>query len=137
MIEICPLEPADLPAVLKLWRETEGVTLGVADSPEELLCYLDRNPGLSVVAKVEGRVVGAVLSGHDGRRGYLHHLAVEPAHRNQGVGEAMVRRCLLSLRAAGIMKSHVFVRGDNNLGQRFWSHHECIERDDLMVFSHL
>ena len=137
MIEICPLEPADLPAVLKLWRETEGLTLGAADSPEELLRYLDRNPGLSVVAKVEGRIVGAVLSGHDGRRGYLHHLAVEPAHRNHGIGEAMVRRCLLSLRAAGIMKSHVFVREDNNLGQRFWSHHGWFAREDLVMFSHL
>ena len=67
---------ADLPAALRLWRKTEGVGLNESDRLPPLRRFLRRNPGLSQVARTHRRLLGAVLCGHEGRRGYLHHLAV-------------------------------------------------------------
>ena len=73
---ISPLTIESYDAVLALWKQCEGVGLSDADSKEGIQRYLDRNPGMSFVATASGVVVGAVLAGHDGRRGYVHHLAV-------------------------------------------------------------
>ena len=72
--------------VLTLWRKSEGVGLSDADSNKSIHSYLKRNPGMSFVAKAEGKIVGAVLGGQDGRRGYIHHLAVRDDFRRQGIG---------------------------------------------------
>ena len=77
----------DYTPVIALWELSDGVGLSSADSPEAIQFYLERNPGMSFVAKQDGMVVGAVLSGHDGRRGYIHHLAVHPDYRRQGIGQ--------------------------------------------------
>ena len=75
MAEIRPMMPRDVEAVLNLWKATEGLTMREADSPEALRTYLERNPGMSFVAQANGQLIGAVLCGHDGRHGYLQHLA--------------------------------------------------------------
>jgi hypothetical protein len=83
---------ADYDTVLALWRSCEGIGLSDSDTREAIATYLARNPGLSLVATdADGVIVGAVLGGHDGRRGYLHHLAVAPAHRG-GASVASGRR---------------------------------------------
>ena len=82
--------------------------------------YLARNPGLSFVARRAGKIVGAVLCGHDGRRGYLHHLAVEPSLRGQGIGSVLVRKCLAALAAIGVQRCNIFVFSDNESGKVFW-----------------
>ncbi|MGA9118300.1 MAG: GNAT family N-acetyltransferase [Bacteroidota bacterium] len=135
MVEIIPLIPTDLDAVLDLWKRTEGISIRNADSHEALLRYLHRNPAHSFKAVHDRRLVGAVLSGHDGRRGYLHHLAVDPAYRKQGVGKALVERCLSGLREEGIEKSHVLVLADNAGGRAFWAKLGWVKRDDLVLFS--
>ena len=86
--EIEPMDEADVPAVLELWRQTPGVGLNEGDDPAGLAAFSSRNPGLSLVARDAGRVVAAVLCGHDGRRGYLNHLAVRPEFRRHGLGRA-------------------------------------------------
>jgi N-acetylglutamate synthase len=78
-------------------------------------------------------IIGAVLSGHDGRRGYLHHLAVAPDCRRQGIGRALVDACLDGLAALGIQKCNIFLLADNDLGKAFWKHNGWNERDDLKV----
>src|SRR5438034_8157863 len=98
-----------LEAVLALWSETEGVGLNESDTPERLILYLNRNPGLSLVACDDRRIVGAVLCGHDGRRGYLHHLVVAPDCRQRGLGRQLVAKCLASLQAIGIPKCNIFL----------------------------
>src|ERR1039457_6973520 len=67
----------DFDAVIALWRRTEGVGLNESDTRRAITAYLRRNPNLSFVAAQGGRIIGAVLCGHDGRRGYLHHRSEE------------------------------------------------------------
>lgn len=139
------MKPADYDEVIQLWRSTEGVGLSKADSREAITRYLSRNPGLSQVAwvllpdpqtgQVFSRLAGAVLCGHDGRRGLLHHLAVEPSWRRQGVGRELVERCLQSLRADGIDKCHLFVFNENKVGQQFWKGCGWHERPELVLMS--
>jgi len=85
---------ADYDAVIELMKATPGVSFRDADSRDATARYLERNPGLSFVAEKGDRLVGCVMCGHDGRRGYLQHLAVLPEHRRQGIASALVERCL-------------------------------------------
>lgn len=111
----------DIPAALALWAAAEGVEVAEGDSPEEIERYLARNPGLSTVAEAEGRLLAAVLCGHDGRRGYVYHLAVAPAARGRGVGRAVMRRSLEALKAEGIVRVLLLVAADNVGGSAFWA----------------
>jgi N-acetylglutamate synthase len=133
-VDIAPMAPADFDEVTALWRRSEGVGLNESDRRGKIEAFLRRNPGLSVVARFEGAVVGAVLCGHDGRRGYLHHLAVDAAWRRNGVGRALVDRCLAELKTAGIDRCNIFLYADNEPGERFWKTTGWYERD-LKVLS--
>jgi len=121
--------------VVQLWQRCPGVGLSEADSRENLEIFLKRNPGLSFLARSAGEIVGTILAGHDGRRGYIYHLAVLPSHRRRGIGTTLVRRCLSALAAQGIAKCHIFVFADNDPGKRFWAAAGWSERMDLCVFS--
>ena len=124
----------DYDAVVSLWKAAPGVGLDAeSDSRSGIARYLRRNPGLSFVACHGGQLVGAVLSGHDGRRGYLHHLAVAPPHRRRGIGLAMVARCLRALAARKIPKCNVFLLASNASGRAFWRHNGWTLREDLRV----
>jgi ribosomal protein S18 acetylase RimI-like enzyme len=137
LIEIRELTPADYEAVFNLWRTADGVVIRDADRPEAIAYYLERNPGSSFVAVAGQRIVGAVLCGHDGRRGYLHHLVVDAAHRRQGIGRALVERALAALEAVGIRKCHLMVLPDNTAARRFYAAIGWVERPDVMLMSHL
>jgi creatinine amidohydrolase len=125
----------DIDEVLSLWRATEGVGLSASDTGSDLSMFLTRNPELALVARDDGRLAGAILCGHDGRRGYLHHLAVSPAHRRRGLGQELVGRCLDSLRALGIQKCHLFVFAKNTGAVAFWRRIGWDIRDDLCMMS--
>ena len=125
----------DYGEVLALWRVSEGVGLSDADSEESIARYLDRNPGLSFVARDGEHLVGAVLCGHDGRRGYIHHLAVGKSHRRQGLGRALVERCLSALRRDGIGKCHIFVFADHQDTIAFWKSIGWTQRVELVMMS--
>jgi ribosomal protein S18 acetylase RimI-like enzyme len=135
MIEIVHFVPADYDEVMALWSSTEGLTLREADSREAISRYLARNPGLSFVARDEGQLVGAVLTGTDGRRGYLQHLAVAPSHRGQGLGRALAERAVEALRAHGIAKCHLMVRQENAQARAFWARLGWNERADVTLMS--
>jgi ribosomal protein S18 acetylase RimI-like enzyme len=134
--ELREFEEHDLAAALALWSESEGIELGESDSPENLRGFLLRNPGLSWVAVRDGRLVGAALCGHDGRRGYIHHLAVASSERRAGIGRALVERCLAHLRRVGILKCHIFVFAANQFGELFWGSTGWQQRDDVQMYSH-
>ncbi len=125
----------DYDAARGLWERTEGIGLSAADSRENLAVFLSRNPGLSFVAVEADRLVGAVLCGSDGRRGFLYHLAVDPAARRKGTGRRLVKSCLSRLHQSGMRKCHIFVMADNADGRRFWERIGWVERPELVVMS--
>jgi ribosomal protein S18 acetylase RimI-like enzyme len=110
----------DYDAVIALWSGVNGIEISEGDSREEIAHYFERNPGLSHVAEADGRIVGAALCGHDGRRGWIYHLAVTPSHRRQQVGKLVVDVCVNALRAAGLKRAIILVAGDNPSGLEFW-----------------
>jgi N-acetylglutamate synthase len=116
------MKATDWDAVVLLWRASPGIELNESDTREAIAAFLDRNPELSAVALVDATVVGAMLAGHDGRRGYLHHLAVTPTHRGRGIARALIDRALARLTALGIVKCNVFILADNVDGASFWRH---------------
>lgn len=126
--------PEDLPEVIRLWQEMEGIGLSESDSLPALASYLQRNPGMSFVARNEQQqIIGAVLCGHDGRRGYLHHLAVARDYWKMGIGRALVEKCLSSLQALNILKCNLFLFSDNSRGEAFWRELGWRERRDLRL----
>lgn len=132
---IRPMTIDDYETVLALMRAEPTITIRAADSREAIGRYLARNPGLSLVAESDGRVIGCVLGGHDGRRGFLHHLVVDPAYRGAGVGREIVEQALDGLAAAGIDKTHIDVFADNSGAIDFWRRLGWQQRDDIRRFS--
>jgi ribosomal protein S18 acetylase RimI-like enzyme len=112
----------DYPRVLQLWQETESLSLEESDSEEAIGVYLKRNRGFCFVACAGDRIVGAILCGHEGRRGILRHLAVNGDYRNAGIGRALIQRCLSALARAHIGKCNIFVLDTNTEGHQFWEH---------------
>ena len=94
-----------------------------------------RNPGTGFAAIDGARLVGTILVGHDGRRGLIHHLAVDPAARRQGLARRLVARGLLALQARGIGKCHLLVRADNATARHFWRAVQADHRPSLVVYS--
>lgn len=135
MMHVRDMTMADHCAVMALWREVPGLTLRDADGPEAVARYLARNPGLSAVAVLDGSLVGCILCGHDGRRGYLQHLAVHPDHRRQGIAKALIQRCLARLQEVGVYKSHVDVLVDNAAGMQYWEGLGWQRRSDILRYS--
>lgn len=136
MFTVRTMTEEDIPAALALWQEVEGMCLRDADSPPALSRYLRRNPGCSYVATNDrGELIGVSLAGHDGRRGYLHHVAVSPAFRKHGLGRQLVDRCLTALKGEGIEKVNFFVKADNAAGLAFWKRMGGRERGELVVVS--
>ncbi len=135
-IHVRALLPADYEAVLAFWRQTPGICLSEADSQEAIAVFLERNPGLSFIAEADRCLLGTLLCGHDGRRGFLYHLAVHPEHRRKGIGKQLVKHGLDGLKQAGINKCHLFVLADNGQGLAFWNSLGFPARKDICICSH-
>lgn len=133
---IAPMRIDDFDEVLHLWQRTEGVGINESDTRPNIQLYLERNPEMSFVALTNKGLAGAVLCGHDGRRGYLHHLAVSSEFRGRGIGKALVSSCLSQLARAGILKCNIFVYANNAEGEAFWVHHGWGKRSDLCMMQY-
>jgi ribosomal protein S18 acetylase RimI-like enzyme len=129
------LQITDHQDLIVLWRNCDGISLRDADSRQGMQKYLERNPGLSFVAEADARIVASLMAGHDGRRGYIQHLAVDPEQRNQGIAGRLLELCLQALQAQGIVKSHVHVLNSNQLGRDFWSRRGWLHRDEIEMYS--
>jgi len=125
----------DYEVVFELWEKTEGIGLSDADSKEGIRSFLARNPGLSFVAVEGDSIIGAALCGHDGRRGYIHHLSVLDSYRKQGIGRSLGNRCMFALMRVGITKCHLFVFGENQGAIDFWKKVGWTQRVELMMMS--
>ena len=122
----------DYEAVYELWMSCAGMGLNnLDDSKEGIERYLDRNPETCFIAEEGDRVIGAVLAGNDGRRGYIYHTAVRPEYRKQGVGTALAEKAVCALGECGINKVALVVFEKNESGNAFWESVGFTERNDL------
>ena len=110
----------DYDAAIELWSRIEGLDVAEGDDPETITRYLKQNRGLSRVALDGSTIVGAALCGHDGRRGYIYHLAVDPAYHGRGIGKQLMDECLAGLKRAGLQRANILVAKDNPRGRDFW-----------------
>ena len=129
------MDISDYPQVIELWSETEAMLLRDADSKENIGKYLERNPNLSFVALDGDNVVGAILVGTDGRRGYVQHLAVNSNCRGQGIGAKLISSAMEALSKVGIAKTHLFVANENINAQSFYEKLGWFSRDEVRMFS--
>ena len=119
--------------VYTLWRNTPGLGLNTTDdSREGIERYLRRNPTTSFVALWEDAIVGVILAGHDGRRGYIYHTAVLPAFRGRGIARQLVEQAMTALEREGIHKAALVVFARNALGNGFWESIGFSTREDLV-----
>jgi ribosomal protein S18 acetylase RimI-like enzyme len=135
VIEVREFLPSDYDAVRLLWRDADGVVLREVDDRDPVTRYLERNPGLSFVACDGAEVIGAVLCGTDGRRGYLQHLAVASTHRRRGVGRTLAERATEALAERGVDKCHLMVLPANAGARTFWQRLGWVERPDIVLMS--
>ncbi len=135
MVTTREFEMADYDAAFALWSGEEGIEICEGDSREEMAGYLKRNPGLSRVAEVDGHIAGVALCGHDGRRGWIYHLAVSPVYRRQKVGQQLLDSCLDGLRKAGLKRAIILVAGDNPGGHDFWLRNGWEDIDGAIAMS--
>lgn len=135
MINIRVMRMGDYPQLIDLWSNTENIGLSEADSPVNLDAFLQRNPGLNFVALDDDKIIGAVLGGHDGRRGTIYHLAVNIEFRNKGYGKALLDHCLAAFAGIGIERCHIHVYADNQSGLDFWQKNGWFTRPELVLLS--
>ncbi len=107
--------PEDYARVIEIWKEfSPGVNFSQSDTMEEIQKKLDYSPDLFLVAQFEGRIVGSVIGGFDGRRGMIYHLAVEPDLRKIGIGKALMTEVEKRLKAKGCIKSYLLIMAENS-----------------------
>lgn len=123
----------DYTAVYKLWCSCKGMGLNnLDDSQDGIACFLRRNPDTCFVAEEHGQIVGVILAGSDGRRGYIYHTAVHPQYRRRGIAAQLVETVLQALRRAGVNKASLVVFADNEAGNRFWQKMGFLPRQDII-----
>lgn len=133
--EIREMTIDDYGQIYDLWSRTPGVGLSNADSKESISKFLLRNKGLSSCCINDNKIIGTILCGHDGRRGYIYHVTVDTEYRGAGIASQLVLRSLNELRLLGIQKCHLFVFEDNKVGNSFWSKAGWVKRNDILVYS--
>lgn len=125
----------DYEQVYSLWKTISGFGIrSVDDSKEGIERFLNRNPGMSVVACDNGKIVGAILCGHDGRRGCLYHVCVDKDYRLQGIGKSMVVFCMEALKQEKINKVSLIAFTKNDIGNAFWKEIGWLKREDLNYY---
>ena len=125
----------DYDNVFALWKTIKGFGIrSVDDSKEGIERFLKWNPGLSVVAEEDGKIVGAILCGSDGRRGCLYHVCVHKDFRRQGIGKTMVIWCMEKLKELQINKVSLIAFTQNDIGNAFWKEIGWTKREDLNYY---
>lgn len=133
MIRIMTIDDYD--QVYRLWTQIKGFGIrSVDDSREGIDRFLRRNPSTSVVAEEDGRIVGAILCGHDGRRGCLYHVCVDENYRMRGIGKSMVVFAMEALKKEKINKVSLIAFTQNDIGNAFWNEIGWTKREDLNYY---
>ena len=123
----------DYEKVYELWMSCVGMGLNnLDDSKEGIEKFLHRNPETCFVAEIENVIVGVIIVGNDGRRGYIYHTAVNPQHRKQGIAKTLVETAMAALQKIGINKVALVVFDRNEIGNVFWEKMGFTVRNDLI-----
>lgn len=134
-IQIRPMTMEDYEEVFNMWQSISGFGIrSWDDSKEGIERFIARNPGLSVVALHNGRIIGGILCGHDGRRGCLYHVCVRQEYRMLGIGQDMVECCKAALRKEGINKINLIAFKSNAIGNKFWQKLNWKHREDCNYY---
>ena len=134
-IQIRPMTMEDYEEVFNMWQSISGFGIrSWDDSKEGIERFIARNPGLSVVALHDGRIIGGILCGHDGRRGCLYHVCVRQEYRMLGIGQDMVECCKAALRKEGINKINLIAFKSNAIGNKFWQKLNWKHREDCNYY---
>ena len=120
---------------IQLWQSLPGLGLSSADQQDAITRFLEKNPNTCFIALDGEKVIGTVLGGNDGRRGYLYHLAVHLEYQRLGLGRQLSEACLAALKLEGLQKCHIFVISSNFEGLRFWERLGWTLRHDILVLS--
>ena len=124
---------SDYESVYALWMSCTGMGLNnLDDSKEGIEIFLKRNPTTCFVAEENGRIIGVIMVGSDGRRGYIYHTAVHPEFRGRGIARSLVESALCELKKLGINKTALVVFARNENGNKFWEKLGFTVRDDLV-----
>ena len=133
MVRIMTIE--DYEGVYALWKKIKGFGIrSIDDSKEGVARFLKRNPTTSVVAEKDGRIVGSILCGHDGRRGCLYHVCVDEDYRRHGIGKRMVVFAMKALKEEKINKVSLIAFTENDIGNAFWNEIGWTKREDLNYY---
>ena len=125
----------DMGPMLDLWNATPGLGVGKGDGEDSLRDFMHRNPSTCLVLRIDEDIVGTVLGGFDGRRGYIYHLAVHPDYQGKGYGKVLLNQVITELKFLGALKIHLFVFNDNQPATEFYRHLGWELRRDIQVFS--
>lgn len=129
------MKAEDYENVYKLWMKIQGFGIRtVDDSKTGVIKFLRRNPDMSVVCERDKKIVGAILCGHDGRRGCLYHVCVDPDYRLRGIGKEMVVFAMEALHKEGINKVSLIAFTENDIGNAFWKEIGWTKREDLNYY---
>ena len=125
----------DYEELFELWQNTANMGLrSLDDSKEGISCFLKRNPNTNFVVYEDGQLVGAILCGHDGRRGYIYHTVVLPDYRRRGIASSLVESAIAALQKEGITRVCLNVMETNEQGKKFWIS-KGWEKKDFLGFS--
>ena len=136
-IAIRPMTIHDYDKVYALWKTIKGFGIrSMDDSREGIERFLKRNPTTSIVAEIQGEIVGAILCGHDGRRGCFYHVCVKAEYRKHGIGKKMATAAMEALKAEHITKVSLIAFRSNEVGNRFWQSVGWTFREDLNYYDY-
>ena len=135
MYKIIEMKLSEYNEVYSFWKSINGLGLSSADTKKNIKKYLAKNPGMSFVAKAEDYIIGTILAGHDGRRGYIYHFAVDEEFREKGIGKLLLSRVIQKFKSENILKCHLFVYKYNEIGKKIWEQLGWELREDIFVMS--
>lgn len=134
-MNIRTMTPADYDGVRELWMSIKGFAIrSIDDAREGVEVFLKRNPTTSVVAEDDGKIVGVILCGHDGRYGHMYHVCVKKEYRLQGIGKQMVVFCMRALQEEHVNKIALIAFTSNDVGNAFWHKVGWKQREDLNYY---